>query len=109
MPRLLPESRCPVRPFTSPSAETIAWRSSLWREAFGDEVRWKGILEEQGDAAFQQSFRLNTHTGRPLDSDSSLSKLEQALGSRVAHFRTGDQGKREIITVTVEFVCCTMW
>ncbi len=57
----------------------LAW----WRENLGDEARWRGILEEKGDPAFQQSFRLNTHTGRPLGSDSFLSKLEHALGRRV--------------------------
>ena len=34
-----------------------------------------------GDPTFQQSFRLNSHTDRPRDSDSFLSKLEQALGN----------------------------
>jgi len=33
--------------------------------------------------AFQQSFRLNTHTGRPLETDSFPGKLEHALGRRV--------------------------
>ena len=37
-------------------------------------ARWKGILKEKAAPAFQQSFRLNTHTGRPLGSDSFLSK-----------------------------------
>jgi putative transposase len=51
-----------------------------WRETLGDEARWRAILEAHSDPAFQQSFRLNTHTGRPLGSDSFLSKLEGVLG-----------------------------
>ena len=70
----------------------LAW----WRETLGDEVRWKGILEEKGDPEFQQSFRLNTRTGRPLGSDSFLSKLELALGRRVRALPHGRPKGKEI-------------
>lgn len=54
-----------------------------WREYFGDETRWRRILEQGVEEAFAEKFRLNTHTGRPLGSDGFLSKLENALGRRV--------------------------
>ena len=74
----------------------LAW----WRETLGDEARWKNVLEEKGHAEFQQSFRLNTHThthtGRPLGSDSFLSKLEDTLGRRVRALPHGrPKGKKK--------------
>jgi putative transposase len=54
-----------------------------WREYFGDETRWRRILEQAVEDGFAEKFRLQTHTGRPLGSDGFLSKLEHALGRRV--------------------------
>lgn len=62
---------------------------ALWRETFGGEARWKEVLEQGVDPEFAEAFRLNTHTGRPLGSDSFLSKLEKKLGRRVRALPVG--------------------
>lgn len=54
-----------------------------WREYFGDETRWRHILQQGVEEDFAEKLRLNTQTGRPLGSESFLSMLEHALGRRV--------------------------
>jgi putative transposase len=44
---------------------------------------WKRALEQPQDEAELSSIRLATHRGRPLASDSLLSKLERRLGRRL--------------------------
>ena len=54
-----------------------------WRERT-DGIDWIATLEAvAGDAEVVGRIRTNTHTGRPLGSDSFLSKLEVLLGRRV--------------------------
>ena len=60
-----------------------------WRAYFGGEARWRRILERGLDPAFVESFRLNTHTGRPLGSDSFVSMIEHQLGRRVRALPVG--------------------
>ncbi|MCF6284511.1 MAG: transposase, partial [Candidatus Hydrogenedentes bacterium] len=67
---------------------------ALWRDMLGDEARWRSVLEKGIDPEFQAKFRQNTQTGRPLGTDSFLSKLEHALGRRVRALPVGRPRKR---------------
>ena len=53
-----------------------------WRKLAG-ELDWKTFIERSEEEAAMKSLRLNTNRGRPLGSDSFLSKLEKTLGRRV--------------------------
>ena len=61
----------------------------LWRESHGDEARWREVLEQGIDPDFSEIFRSKTRTGRPLGTDSFLSKLEARLGRRVRALPVG--------------------
>lgn len=53
---------------------------------------WKATLSTiAGDPETQSAVRSSTHTGRPLGSDSFLSKIEKALGCRVRALPVGRQ------------------
>ena len=65
------------------------WRRE-WRP-----TDWKRALEQPQDEAELSSIRLATHRGRPLASDSSLSKLERRLGRRLRPLPIGRPKKRE--------------
>ena len=65
-----------------------------WRAMLGDERRWRSVLEHGVDPEFQEAFRRNTHTGRPLCTDSFLSKLENQLGRRLRALPVGRPQKR---------------
>ena len=62
---------------------------ALWREAHGDEAYWRDVLEQGIDPDFAEIFRSKTRTGRPLGTDSFLSKLEAQLGRRVRALPVG--------------------
>ena len=62
---------------------------TLWRELLADENEWEVVLEEAVNPDFQKAIRLKTHTGRPLGTDSFMSKLEHMLGRRVRALPTG--------------------
>jgi hypothetical protein len=59
-----------------------------WRE-FAGGLNWKAWLTEAEDALEVSSMRLNTHTGRPLATDSFLSKLETFVGRRLVPLPVG--------------------
>ena len=59
------------------------WRAE-WKPA-----KWKRALEQPQDEAELSSIRLATHRGRPLASDSLLSKLERHLGRRLRPLPVG--------------------
>jgi hypothetical protein len=59
-------------------------------------VNWKEMLKEGDDKETLAALRLNTQTGRPLASDSFLSKLEHTLGRRLRPLPVGRQ-EREIL------------
>ena len=59
--------------------------ANQWREELAD-----GVDEQQVDR-----LRLNTHTGRPLGSDSFLSKCEKLIGRRVRPLPIGRPKKRK--------------
>ncbi|MFH1748737.1 MAG: transposase [Planctomycetota bacterium] len=56
--------------------------------------RWERALREGEVEVETRQFRRHTHTGRPLASDSLLSKLEKKLGRRVRPLPVGRPRKR---------------
>lgn len=70
-------------------------RLDLWRAESGGEEAWKEMLLESAGKTFGEALMLNTHTGRPLGTDSFLSKLEHALGRRVRPLPVGRPKKPE--------------
>ena len=59
-----------------------------WRELV-PRVNWKEMLAQPGDKETAAALCLNTQTGRPLASDSFLSKLERKLGRRLRPLPVG--------------------
>ena len=58
-------------------------------------VNWKEMLKEGDDKETLAALRLNTQTGRPLVSDSFLSKLERTLGRRLRPLPVGRPEKEK--------------
>ena len=58
-------------------------------------VNWKEMLREGDDKETLAALRLNTQTGRPLASDSFLSKLEHTLGRRLRPLPVGRPKKQK--------------
>ena len=54
-----------------------------------DHERWKALLVEKRKEDEEKKIKLHTRTGRPLGSDSFLSKLESKLGRRLRAFSVG--------------------
>ena len=65
---------------------------SAWYEMISAN-QWKNSLLDGIDDSQVLSLRCNTHTGRPLGSDSFLSKMEKLLGRRVRALPVGRPGK----------------
>jgi len=59
-------------------------------------VNWKEVLTGGDDKETLAALRLNTQTGRPLASDSFLSKLEHTLSRRLRPLPVGPPKEREI-------------
>ncbi len=69
-----------------PMLDVIAWRDTMPVEA------WRATLKEfVRDAGAADSVRRSTHTGRPLGSDTFLSKVEKVLCRRVRALPVGRQ------------------
>jgi putative transposase len=66
---------------------------SSWREAWGAEA-WREQLRVREDEEIIEHLRLSTHTGRPLGSDTFLSKVEHVLGRRLRPLPVGRPRKR---------------
>jgi putative transposase len=67
-------------------------------EAWNDSVsgvNWKEMLADGDDKETLAAPRLNTQTGRPLASDSFLSKLEHTLGRRLRPLPVGRPKKEK--------------
>jgi putative transposase len=88
------------------SAATHCGRANRWRlldleqwRAAWDARRWKQWLTRPEDEDRTQQVRAHTRVGRPLGSDSFLSKFESALGRRMRPLsvgrprKSGDGGK----------------
>jgi putative transposase len=67
-----------------------------WRALIG-ELDWEAELAEKIEPAQIQRIRIATHTGRPLASDSFLSKLERMVGRRLRPLPVGrpKKGRRK--------------
>jgi putative transposase len=59
-----------------------------WREIAGD-LNWLEVLSVATEEETIQTMKRHTHTGRPLGSDSFLSKVEYFLGRRVRALPVG--------------------
>jgi len=62
----------------------LAQWTRLWRP-----VKWRAELRSPEDEQALSRIRLSTHRGRPLGSDSFLSKLERRLGRRLRPLPVG--------------------
>ena len=60
-----------------------------------DAANWKELLTQREDKETVVALRLNSQTGRPLASDSFLSKLERRLGRRLRPLPVGRPRKPE--------------
>jgi putative transposase len=58
-------------------------------------VNWKEMLRDGDDKETLAALRLNTQTGRPLASNSFLSKLERTLGRRLRPLPVGRPKKEK--------------
>ncbi len=96
--------RNPVRAKLARSAWDYAWSSAaahtggqdasglLDLDAWAGEWtpgKWRAELKRPEDEALMSRLRLSTHRGRPLGSDSFLSKLESRLGRRLRPMPVG--------------------
>ncbi len=70
-------------PDTAQLLDTKAW------SAIAPDGHWKEMLLHPDDKSIQAALRLNTQTGRPLATDSFLSKMERALGRRLRPLPVG--------------------
>ena len=66
-----------------------------WYDMISDE-QWRKELNAKIDEAKLSRLRANTHTGRPLGTDSFISKLEKLLGRRVRPLPVGRPTKKRI-------------
>jgi putative transposase len=101
--------RNPVRARLTRSAWTYPWSSaaahvgrdkpvgllemSPWR-AVWTPAKWRAEIAEPEAADWLTQFRLNTHRGRPLGSDSFVSKLEHLLNRRLRPLPIGRPRKK---------------
>lgn len=91
--------RCPWRyPFSS-AADHINGKSSStlldmkwWKKYAPDD--WQTILKQPLDDKEIAHIRLTTNTGRPLASDSLISKLEKSIGRRLRPLPVGRPKKK---------------
>jgi len=70
------------------------WLDMSWWSAEWTAKRWRKAIIRPEDNALVTRLRLNTHTGRPLGSDSFLSRLEKRLGRRVRPLPVGRPSKQ---------------
>lgn len=64
-----------------------------WRKQWSPD-RWRAVLSERLEESDLASLRLCTHRGRPLATDSFLSKLEKRFGRRLRPLPVGRPKKR---------------
>lgn len=62
--------------------------AARWGRRHPPEV-WRAILRQPDDERFVEGLRSSARTGRPLASDSFLSKLETAIGRRLRPLQRG--------------------
>ena len=66
---------------------------SYWNQ-ISSQIDWRRALEDIQNEDVIEQIRLNTHTGRPLASDSFISKLEKVLNRRLRPLPVGRPKKR---------------
>jgi putative transposase len=59
-----------------------------WKQ-ISSQIDWRKVLEEIQSEETVEQIRLNTHTGRPLASDSFISKMEKVLNRRLRPLPVG--------------------
>ena len=67
---------------------------AAWRKRHRDDALWRELLQRPEDAELLAAIRRKTHHGRPLASDTFISKLEQKLGRRLRPLPGGRPRKR---------------
>lgn len=85
---------CSASAHTDENSQSELLNLSRWYNMVSAR-EWKDLLQDGLEESAIQKLRLNTHTGRPLGSDSFLSKLERVLGRRVRPLPVGRPGKKE--------------
>jgi len=86
---------------TDEKAESELLNLPRWYKQITAEA-WRKELAEGLTEAEVAKIRLRTHTGRPLGSDSFLSKLETLLGRRVRPLAVGRPKKRQTNSQTAK-------
>ena len=66
---------------------------SYWNR-ISSQMDWSEALQERVEEDVIDRIRLNTHTGRPLASDSFISKLEKVLNKRIRPLPVGRPRKK---------------
>ena len=67
---------------------------SYWKQ-ISSQIDWRRVLENIQPEDVTEQIRRNTHTGRPLASDSFISKLEKVLNRRLRPLSVGQPRKKE--------------
>ncbi len=67
---------------------------SYWRQ-ISSKLNWREVLEKRQPKPLIEQIRLKTHTGRPLASDSFISKIEKTLNKRLRPLPIG-RPKKEL-------------
>jgi putative transposase len=102
--------RNPVAAGICHKAWLYEWSSAIWhtdagsksdlldlRQWYGivDTTQWKDILSEGIEPSDAKKLAANTYSGRPLGSDSFISKLEKAAGCRLRPLPVGRPKKQK--------------
>lgn len=74
--------------------ETGLLNLSYWRQ-ISSTLNWRKILAIKQPKQQIEQIRLNTHTGRPLASDSFVSKLEKLFNKRLRPLPVGRPKKKD--------------
>lgn len=67
---------------------------SYWKKV-SSQIDWRRVLEEVQPKELIEKIRVNTHTSRPLASDSLISRLEKVLNKRLRPLPVGRPKKRK--------------
>jgi putative transposase len=79
---------------TDEAAESELLNLGEWYKMISAK-EWRRELADGLDGAEVQSIRLSTHTGRPMGTDSFISKIEKMLGRRVRPLPIGRPRKKK--------------
>ena len=68
---------------------------SYWRQ-ISSTLDWRTILQKHQPKHLVEQIRINTHTGRPLASDSFISKIEKIVNRRLRPLPVGRPKKEKM-------------